>query len=215
MIEDLLKRRSAAKKVRDYDEADAIRDKLRDLAKIEIDDRNRVWFFENSSVDENESDDGDDEKLSYASEEDDISYTKLTDVAPDFISNLESYKKADDTPTFDDEDYVTNRLKDMLDAEKQGDYSTAVAIRTELKLSYNVEINDKQGEWYVTSANDNEAEPKSTIDTSNSPEEHDMNEENLSKLTIPSLKEKLRNAGLPVSGKKAELIERLMNESTN
>ena len=31
----------------------------------------------------------------------------------------------------------------------------------------------------------------------------------LSSLTVPELKVKLREAGLPVSGKKAELIERL------
>jgi hypothetical protein len=35
-------------------------------------------------------------------------------------------------------------------------------------------------------------------------------EEDLNALTVPLLKEKLKAAGLPVSGKKAELIERLL-----
>ena len=33
----------------------------------------------------------------------------------------------------------------------------------------------------------------------------------LSELTVPLLKQRLRDAGLPVAGRKAELIERLVN----
>mmetsp|Transcript_4476 Transcript_4476/g.11252 ORF Transcript_4476/g.11252 Transcript_4476/m.11252 type:complete len:86 (-) Transcript_4476:87-344(-) len=38
-----------------------------------------------------------------------------------------------------------------------------------------------------------------------------LDEEMLAKLTVPELKDRLRAANLPVSGKKAELIERLLN----
>ena len=38
-----------------------------------------------------------------------------------------------------------------------------------------------------------------------------LDESALSTLTVPELKEKLREAGLPVSGRKSELIERLLN----
>ena len=41
-------------------------------------------------------------------------------------------------------------------------------------------------------------------------ENESFSEEELSKLTVPVLKEKLKEAGLPVSGKKAELISRLL-----
>jgi len=37
--------------------------------------------------------------------------------------------------------------------------------------------------------------------------------ENLSACTVVQLKEKLREAGLPVSGRKAELVERLAGAS--
>ena len=49
------------------------------------------------------------------------------------------------------------------------------------------------------------------------PKEKDTLDESshLSTLTVVVLKERLRKAGLPVSGKKAELIERLMNQSSS
>lgn len=40
-----------------------------------------------------------------------------------------------------------------------------------------------------------------------------LNESNLETMTVPDLKELLRRAGLPVSGRKAELIERLIKKS--
>ena len=50
---------------------------------------------------------------------------------------------------------------------------------------------------YADEASDDDAEASSTLD-----------EADLFVMTVPQLKKKLREAGLPVSGKKAEPIER-------
>ena len=213
MIEDLLQRRSDAKKNRDFDEADAIREKLRNLAKIEIDDRSRVWFFDQDKESDDNDDDDDnndvDDNIPYTTEDDDANYVNLTEKSPEFISNLDAYKKAEGTPTLDEEEYVISRLQRMLQAEQDGDYSTGYAIRSELKMMYNVEIDDNTGYWFVSSDSGSNTLIANTDPTSNS-EENEPSKESLKKYTVSELKEKLRNAGLPVSGKKSELIERLM-----
>ena len=40
-----------------------------------------------------------------------------------------------------------------------------------------------------------------------------LDETVLSSMTVPELKEKLRESSLPVSGRKSELIERLINNA--
>ena len=52
-----------------------------------------------------------------------------------------------------------------------------------------------------------DAEPKEENTSSAS---SSMSRDELASLTVPSLKEKLREAGKPVSGKKAELVDRLL-----
>ena len=55
-----------------------------------------------------------------------------------------------------------------------------------------------------------EEEVEEDIVAAEEEENASFSEEELSKLTVPVLKEKLKEAGLPVSGKKAELISRLL-----
>ena len=52
-----------------------------------------------------------------------------------------------------------------------------------------------------------DAEPKEENTSSAS---SSMSRDELASLTVPSLKEKLSEAGKPVSGKKAELVDRLL-----
>ena len=56
-----------------------------------------------------------------------------------------------------------------------------------------------------------EAEIESILDTAADESPPVLSKEELSSLTVLQLKEKLRASGLRVSGKKAELIERLLN----
>jgi len=43
------------------------------------------------------------------------------------------------------------------------------------------------------------------------PNDQNLDEAQLTSMTVPQLKEKLREAGKPVSGRKSELIERLLS----
>lgn len=217
MIKDLLLKRSNAKERRAYDEADNIRDKLRQLANIEIDDRNRVWYFATDTLETDSkgevAEEDEDDGISYSTEEDDAAYTSQTNEVPPEINQLQSYSKQEGTPSLDDEDYIISRLDRMLEAEKQGDYSTGDAIRAELRIGYNIEVDDKSGTWSIESSGLVEGSEVSDNDVNDSikMEEIVPDKSNLEKLTVPMLKEKLKEAGLRVGGKKAELIERLMS----
>ena len=57
---------------------------------------------------------------------------------------------------------------------------------------------------------DEEEDDEEEDDDDEDSDDDQLSEDELSKLTIPALKEKLKDAGLPVSGKKAELIARLL-----
>jgi len=76
-------------------------------------------------------------------------------------------------------------------------------------MAYKVIIDDKAGQWSL--ANSNTAKIEVLPDTTFGVQGENQNsEEELLKLTVPLLKEKLRAVGLPVSGKKAVLVERLV-----
>ena len=133
MIEQLLIKRLKAKKNRDYEEADLIRDKLRKMANIGIDDRQKIWFFEGSqnkdSISNNKVEDGSNyDDLRFASQEDDDNYIKLTEKVPPEVFAVDQYKKCTDVPSVPEENYIQERLDRMLEAEKDGDYSTGYAI---------------------------------------------------------------------------------------
>lgn len=75
----------------------------------------------------------------------------------------------------------------------------------DLDAALDEELSDTESEEEEYSEEEEEEEEATTPTTSSS-----ISEEELSQCTIPVLKEKLREAGLPVSGKKSELIERLL-----
>jgi len=133
MIEQLLVKRLKAKKNRDYVEADSIRDKLRKMANIGIDDSQKIWFFEGSlnkdSISNNKvEDDSNNDGLAFASQEDDDNYIKFTEKVPPEVFAVDRYKKRTDVPSVPEENFIQERLDRMLEAEKDGDYSTGYAI---------------------------------------------------------------------------------------
>lgn len=224
-----------AKRSSDYETADAIRDELEEKYSVKIDDRSREWrVFSDKYV-----------------------------LSPEMSLNLD-----EETITF-----IETKLQERLGFKKAQRYDEADSIRTELRESYGVTIDDRVREWRVVdetklSQLSGQAQPSleltdkvvndddvgfdfdaaiASIDDSLS-EEEDLAEENvsldgeseeavdeesfvvndleivnnddevagsdnelLSSFTVVELKEKLREAGLPVSGRKAELIERLQN----
>lgn len=101
-------------------------------------------------------------------------------------------------------------------AKFQRDYATADSIRDVLMQRYSVSMDDRVKEWSILNTSDFDEDfvedEGDDFDEVLSEEVTILDDSNdLEKLTVPELKERLREAGLPVSGRKAELIERLTN----
>lgn len=145
----------------------------------------------------------------------------LDEPLPQLRAIHDSYRKAHGSRPLppEDEEYVTKRIKRLAEADKESDYDTSHAIRTELKTCYDVHFEDVLGVWSVggnfyTDAPEIDCTKDSVTQSPSGEHSHVESAvddaEVLGKLTVPLLKEKLRDAGLPVSGRKSELIERLV-----
>jgi hypothetical protein len=133
-----------------------------------------------------------------------------------------------DSDAVDDEttNYIQSRLKERFGYKQTQEYEAADDIRDELREKYNVSIDDRTREWSVeggqfTSVDNESRSADPPLFHANVDEEEDAvisgsiseasgEEADLTDLTVIQLKEKLKEAGLPVSGKKSELIERLV-----
>lgn len=189
-ISKMLDKRDEAKANRQFGKADKIRDDLREEHMIRIDDRSREWHV----------------------------------VTEEFVMSPEVPMEAEVKES------IEQKIKERSVAKLNTEYERADAIRDELWEQYSVRIDDRVREWRVEGDLDD-----SDDDSESGPftEENDVTEsdvadfqreadqaldsdsvetEDLSDLKVDELKERLRAAGLPVSGKKAELIERLSNK---
>lgn len=193
-IEEKMKYRSQFKAERNYDEADAIKFELSDKYDITIDDKKRTWAVRSE----------------------------------EYLLARDSFE----TPDEETQAIIGKELGIRTVAKQNGDFDTADAIREDLMKKYGVIINDRfkeyaveqrseYEEWETANGNDYEQDIVAKVEEEEEEEEDaseeevasegEVNEEELQTLTVPVLKEKLRSAGLPVSGKKAELIERLLS----
>lgn len=192
-VEDMLTQRYNAKKNRDFETADSIRDVLQANFNISIDDKESVWRVDSS----------------------------------------EYFQTGDAKLSKNDQDYIIMRLQERFECKRNRDYEGADAIRESLANQFGVKIDDRNKEWRVESAevvsvsndytdtvsDDVNAKLEMALeDVLNSDESEFLEEssnsqftqEELNKLTVPSLKEKLKGMGLPVSGTKAVLIQRII-----
>jgi hypothetical protein len=199
-IEQLVADRSEAKLEQDYDKADAIYAELGRKYNVNVDDRKGEWALRH-----------------------------------------EEYQMSSDSsivPDLDVMKVIGNKLADRITARKNRDFELADQIREELEDEYLVKVDDKNKEWKIVQpegarwADDEDDEGADEVSGSNyvskaefDDDDEEMNEddgfdeseddepetgvEDLSSFTVPQLKAKLKEAGLPVSGVKAELIERL------
>ena len=121
--------------------------------------------------------------------------------------------------------------------KKNRDYEAADQIRDELWEQYGVKVDDRTKEWRVEDVGGSiqvptpsgieddgfdidaaiSAELDGLLDGDDNDEEEDsaaggemLSPDDLAKLTVPILKEMLKERGLKVSGKKAELVDRLL-----
>jgi hypothetical protein len=194
-INKLVADRAEAKNVKDFDTADAIFNELGDTYNVNVDDRAGEWALRHEEY-----------QMS--------SYTA-------FVPDPEVQRTIGDL------------LAQRIMARKNRDFDLADKIRQELEGEYLIKIDDKNKEWRVSQpegaiwsdedadeegmnfvdkeefeSDDDESDDEDFLD-----EDEDASNESdgvdLSSLTVPELKAKLKEAGLPVSGVKAELIERL------
>lgn len=199
-IQDLLMERYQYKKNRDFEQADAIRDDLQNRYDVRIDDRSSEWRVDTDEY------------------------------FPAFTGSL-----SEDTI-----EVINEKLRERFQCKRDRDYDAADAIRDELGDTYGVVVDDRTKEWKVEAIEEpqysvekeddffkdldavldeelNDGEDGESMELSSEDDEEvdddtSLSEEELSKLTIPELKERLRDAGLAVSGKKAELIDRLLTQ---
>lgn len=268
-IQALVDERSEAKKTRSFDVADDIRDELRQLYNVEVDDRSRQWSVGGNFGGDDRAAPGNrfNEPKPFSrrgggslSAEDLEKITKMLDQRDEAKANrqfgkadkirddlreeyliriddrsrewhvvTEEFVMSPDVPMDEEvKELIEQKIKERSVAKLKKEYETADAIRDELWEQFSVRIDDRVREWRV------EVEVEADYDSESGPfiEENDVTEsdvadlqsevdqaldsesvetEDLSDLKVDELKERLRAAGLPVSGKKAELIERLSN----
>jgi cysteinyl-tRNA synthetase len=95
---------------------------------------------------------------------------------------------------------IESLIRERNQAKGEGDYQRADEIRSDLFSTYSIVLDDRLKEWSIKSQENKQ--------DSGDESKHD----NLSSLTVAQLKDKLKSAGLAVSGRKAELIERLLQQ---
>ena len=206
-IQDLLMERYQHKKTRDFESADAIRDQLMNNYDVKVDDRSSEW-----RIDTNE-----------------YFPTSTGKLAEDTIAEI-NQKLAERFQCKRDRDYDT---ADAIRDELRQNYGVVVDDRTKEwsvetieEPQYSEPVKSEEEDDFfkdLDAALDGDDEDTSeegmTMEDDDEEEEEEsddeddgvsLTEEELSKLTIPVLKEKLRDVGLPVSGKKSELIARLL-----
>eukprot|EP00592_Proboscia_alata_P024944 CAMPEP_0194446346 /NCGR_PEP_ID=MMETSP0176-20130528/128384_1 /TAXON_ID=216777 /ORGANISM="Proboscia alata, Strain PI-D3" /LENGTH=861 /DNA_ID=CAMNT_0039273043 /DNA_START=156 /DNA_END=2741 /DNA_ORIENTATION=+ len=232
LIAEKLKERHTYKVERNYEAADAIRDGLKMNYNVMVDDKNKEWKCLAVDVDTDATDgvvsadasfvlDSETSQMSpfkkkqeaedfddafddiFASDDDDETMGEsLTDDDDEYVSTIggddDEYDTTidddddddDDSIDDDDNDTVNEMMDNSFDTVDEAEEVSPVASEEEAFTSFTLE-SDLVDETEVET-------------TSN------VSEEELSKMTVVQLKEKLREAGKPVSGKKAELIERLL-----
>ncbi len=207
-ISAMLTKRFQAKKDRHFRTADEIRDHLRTTYNVAIDDKNREWHVDT------------DEyipvgKHGFSTEELDA----ITELLQERYAckAAKEYERADEIRDELRDEYnveVDDRTKEWRclptgDASfeervfaKEAESSQASAFkRTQVDR-------DLEDEMDAVFNEDNQVEAGSFSISESSSED---TEESLSSLTVVELKDKLREAGLPVTGKKSELVERLLS----
>jgi cysteinyl-tRNA synthetase len=122
VIQDLLAERIEAKRMRDFDTADAIRDELVQDYNVSINDRNREWSVG-----------GDFGEVKRDSDRD-----RPYDMAPESLE-----------PKDGELAIINDLVAQRSQAKKTRDFSTADAIRDELMEDYNVAIDDRQKLWSI------------------------------------------------------------------
>ena len=204
-IEDMLVKRYQAKKNRDFNTADSIRDQLRADYNVGIDDSTSVWRVESGDYKQ-----VGDIKLSQS----DLDHID-SELRRRFECKLSrDYEGADAIRESLAENFgvsIDDRNKEWkVEHATFGVSENAAEVSNDLDAQLDRALDDvfndnETNSMIAEKEKEKEKEEKEDIHSSN------LDEEQLSSLTVPLLKEKLKSMSLPVSGTKAVLIQRVLD----
>ncbi len=214
-IQDLLLERYHSKRDRDFDTADAIRDNLMRTYSVRIDDRSSEWRIDTDEYAQAGSSNLSKEDIEFITSQlkerhafkQDRDY-ESADAIRDDLGERFGIVVCDRTKEWSVENpefsVVGNNVEETYDENEDED---------DLDAALEAVLSDSDGD---DEEEELDAALESVLDDTFDEEEEGtdvenlLSEEELTKLTVVVLKEKLKEAGLPVSGKKSELVARLL-----
>ena len=215
-IQDALMERYHHKKDRNFDEADAIRSDLEDRFDVRVDDRSGEWRIETDEY--------------FPASTADLSAGDIELIADKLRQRFMCKRDRE----YDTADAIRDELRDRFGVvvdDRTKEWTVEAVERPQHSVRYDEEEvaqddsqavstdlddseDEEEDEDEITIASASETEDVEEDDESTEDgEDSVLLEEELLKLTVVVLKEKLRDVGLPVSGKKAELVARLLTEA--
>ena len=219
-VKNILMERYQLKKDRDFDAADDLRTQLDEMYSVKVDDRSSEWRVET-----------DDYALAGPNNlsEEDTKFVEGRIVERFECKRNREYESADDirddlrakfgviiddrTKEWKLDPYAQDSAAENNYEEKKDD--SAFVRYDSQPDSQDDEDDDSVYEKIVVDETSAEEEIEEDDDDESIEDDEDdsLGEEELLKLTVVALKEKLRDAGLPVSGKKSELVDRLLTKA--
>jgi len=227
-IQDLLKERFAHKKNREFDAADSIRDDLEARYDVRIDDRSSEWRIETDEYHGASTGSLSDEDIAFVNDKikerfqckrdrDYDSADAIRDELQDSFGvviddrtkewRVRAIEQAQHSVPHDqtagDDGFDFGVTEDDFEDEDDDDEDDDDEADDDDADDFDAQLDTEEDE-----------EEDITVEDEDEDEEEDssLTEAELSELTVVVLKEKLRDAGLPVSGKKSELVARLLGE---
>ena len=226
LIQAMLTKRFEAKRVRNFNEADEIRSHLYTTYNVNVNDQSREWRVLSDDYVQTQAERGAKE---LTTEEVSIIEKKIVKRAT--LKKNKSYEEADAIRDELESTYsvlIDDKTKEWK-VVSSGNSKFAVESARSQSSSYKeqrIEKDfDEEFSSIFTTVKDDAAAADTTVVADLAPEEEEdtsspitvdisirkaPSRDELVTLTVPSLKEMLREAGMPVSGKKAELIDRLL-----
>ena len=200
IIQQQLHDRCVARHSKQYAQADVIRDALLQQYSVVIDDRTREYKVVTGTME------GEDAFVAQAQASQRSAFARTQKQ-----KQRQEESRSQDAPTRreeeDDEDDESDRILDqeiqsIMQKERQEEEEEIQSSSSRKVMVENAEPNNNN-----FNNNNNNKDDKDDV-------AQDEEVELLSTLTVVALKEKLREAGLPLGGRKAELIERLLLQSS-
>lgn len=238
MVED----RAHAKRTRTYHRSDELTEKLKKRYKVKVNDKKREWYVVDFNQEEDTNRDINTSAMHYVpsplAPPDDPTHTmsdeskaRIRERLTDRVNarKKKKYKLADEIRDELMEEYsivIDDRISEwkvVTDVEWDEFAREAQLSQRSAFISKGYENNDVEAINTLLSDNDDEqvrADDTSTLPPPAAAKNEEENQEardieELIGCTVVALKEKLREVGLPVSGKKSELIERLMEHASS